>query len=140
MNNTQIVWEKWTDPFGQDIEETKWNHYDDEELDEDTEFLEDHLQEHMNNKSVMVIASPLGIIPYNEYTASGKIFNFWIGHTNFNLSQKVSDIIEACPGVELLDIFTRYRFRIAIGKCFNDNEIMKIISDKIYEHIENYGS
>lgn len=127
--NKQIIWEKWIDPFGENIEETKWNHYDNEDLDEDTQFIEDH----PINKTVKVIASPLGLIPYNEYTASSKIFNFWIGHTNFNISQKIKSIIEEIDGVEILDIFTRYRFRIAIGKCFDDAEVMNNINTIIYE-------
>lgn len=139
MIDPKIIWEKWVDPFGRDANQTKWNHYDDEELDEHTEFVEDHLQPHMND-AVMVISSPLGLIPYNEYTASGKIFNFWIGHSNFNLSEKTKDIIESCDGVELLDVFTRYRFRIGIGKCFNDNNVMHDISEKLYEYIKYYGN
>jgi hypothetical protein len=127
--NKQIIWEKWIDPFGENIEETKWNHYDNEDLDEDTQFIEDNPL----NKAVKVIASPLGLIPYNEYTASSKIFNFWIGHTNFNISEKIKCTIEEINGVEILDIFTRYRFRIAIGKCFDDAEVMNNINTIIYE-------
>lgn len=134
-----IVWEKWVDPFGDDIDEAKWTDYnndiqsleDNEDID-DTEELNSH-QIIKNTKPIKVIASPMGLIPYNEHTASGKIFNFWLGHTNFNISEKIQNIIEECEGVEILDIFTRYRFRIAIGKCFNDSETMKLINDKIYK-------
>ena len=132
----QIIWEKWIDPFGENLEETKWNNYDNEELDQDTEFIEDHLYRQMN-KPVKVIASPLGLIPYNEYTASSKIFNFWIGHTNFDITESVKNIVESIPGVEILDIFTRYRFRLAIGKCFEDSEIMQNINSVIYENIKS---
>lgn len=130
MPNSQIMWEKWVDPFGDDIEETKWNNYDDDEEDIDSLSTQ---QELFKNKSkpVRVISSPMGLIPYNEYTSSAKIFNFWVGHTNFNLSKNIVDLIERCEGVEILDIFTRYRFRIAIGKCFNDNEVMRQIKDDI---------
>lgn len=129
MLNSQIIWEKWVDPFGDDIEETKWNNYDD---DEDIDGLSTQ-QELFKNKSkpIRVISSPMGLIPYNEYTSSAKIFNFWVGHTNFNLSQKIVEIIERCEGIEILDVFTRYRFRIAIGKCFNDNEVMRQIKEDI---------
>jgi hypothetical protein len=41
------------------------------------------------------------------------------------------ETIENCEGVELLDVFTRYRFRIAVGKCFTDNEVMANITEKI---------
>jgi hypothetical protein len=78
----------------------------------------------------------MGLIPYTENTASSKIFNFWVGHTNFNLSKKVVDIIEDADGVEVLDVFTRYRFRIAIGKVFDDARVMTNINDKVYKHLD----
>lgn len=134
-----IKWEKWVDPFGGDIDEAKWTDYNSDivdiaEFENDTD---DHPKlPQSSNTPIKVIASPLGLIPYNEHTASGKIFNFWLGHTNFNISSKIKDLIEECDGVEILDIFTRYRFRIAIGKCFNDSETMSLINDKIYTFLD----
>lgn len=140
MNNISplIVWEKWIDPFGDDHEETKWIDYSSDNKnhdydDEDEDAISDQdLQ--LPEKPIKVIASPLGLIPYNEYTASSKIFNFWIGHTNFNISNKIKSIIETTDGVEILDIFTRYRFRIAIGKCFENSEVMNAINQNVYEN------
>lgn len=127
----KIIWEKWVDPFGENMDETKWNNYDDEELDETSELMEHDILKSKLNKPIKIIASPMGMIPYNEYTASSKIFNFWVGHTNFNISKPIADTIEKCAGVELLDIFTRYRFRIGVGKCFVDKEVMQEINDSI---------
>jgi hypothetical protein len=79
----------------------------------------------------------MGLIPYNEYTASSKIFNFWVGHTNFNLTQNIVDCIEECEGIEILDVFTRYRFRIGIGKCFNDSDIMAAVSSQINRYLDD---
>ena len=135
-----IVWEKWIDPFGRDIDEAKWTDYnsniadindivsENEDLDE-----EDHTYYRKDtiNNPIKVIASPLGLIPYNEHTASSKIFNFWLGHTNFNITETIKTAIEECDGVEILDIFTRYRFRIAVGKCFSDADTMRLINIKI---------
>lgn len=144
-NKPLIIWEKWIDPFGTDTDETLWTDYNnennlienpDEEDDEVNQYLQKNIIKN-TSKPVRVIASPLGLIPYNEHTASSKIFNFWIGHTNFNISQSVKDIIEKVGGVEILDIFTRYRFRIAVGKCFNDSETMKLINDEVYAKIED---
>jgi len=131
----KIIWEKWTDPFGENLDETKWNHYDDEDMDEEAEIFDDEMIKSRFSKPVKVIASPMGLIPYNEYTASSKIFNFWVGHTNFNLTSDIASIIEKCEGIELLDIFTRYRFRIGIGKCFVDSDVMSNITEKINEKL-----
>jgi|694.fasta_scaffold54157_6 hypothetical protein len=137
-----IIWEKWIDPFGRDTDEAKWTDYNNDITDidaliSDSQDEEPEPKPTINNNPIKVIASPLGLIPYNEHTASGKIFNFWLGHTNFNISKKISNLIESCDGVEILDIFTRYRFRVGIGKCFNDSDTMKNINDIVYESVEN---
>lgn len=128
-----VIWEKWVDPFGQDHEEAKWTDYNSDIVDtiDSVDTIDNEKPGIKSSKPIRVIATPLGLIPYNEYTASSKIFNFWIGHANFNISESVKDILEHSHGVEILDIFTRYRFRIAIGKCFNDSEVMSAINEKI---------
>lgn len=131
-SNPQIIWEKWVDPFGDDIEETKWNNYDEDDEAVDDMSTQQELFKH-KTKPIRVISSPMGLIPYNEYTSSSKIFNFWVGHTNFNLSSEIVSIIEDCDGVEILDIFTRYRFRLGVGKCFIDSEVMQKIQDVVSE-------
>lgn len=138
----KIIWEKWNDPFGENIDETMWNHYDDENIEDgSSELMNDEIIRSKINKPIKVIASPMGLIPYNEHTASSKIFNFWVGHTNFDISQPIIDIIEKSHGIELLDVFTRYRFRIAIGKSFSDSDTMISLNEKIQIFLENlYGT
>jgi len=135
-----IVWEKWVDPFGADMDEAKWTDYNNEfpySGEDDDHGDGEHKITHSKSKPIRVIATPLGLIPYNEYTASSKIFNFWLGHTNFDISESIKKIIEESEGVEILDIFTRYRFRIAIGKCFNDSETMININNDITKKIRS---
>jgi hypothetical protein len=133
-----IIWEKWRDPFlgydenDIDIEAEPMPEFleeDNESHDDDDDETENHIIK--SSKPVRVIATPMGLIPYNEYTASGKIFNFWTGHTNFNITKNIARVIETTNGIETLDIFTRYRFRIGIGKAFEDRTIMKSIEDRI---------
>lgn len=136
-----IVWEKWRDPFlGYDENEIDLdsdvnNFFDEDEEDHhliDDKAPMDQIKE--SGKQIRVIATPMGLIPYNEYTASSKIFNFWIGHANFNLSKKIVNIIEKTDGVETLDVFTRYRFRIGIGKVFEDRNVMKNIENNVKQY------
>ena len=132
MNENLIIWQKWIDPFGEDDiekDEDKKFFTDDEELEEN----EDQLDKKKYVFGIKAIATPMGIVPMNENTASSKIFNFWLGHTNFNITKRIASIIEKADGVETLDIFTRYRFRIAIGKAFNDSDVMRDINKKIYK-------
>lgn len=137
-----IIWEKWQDPILNHLGDinnlTNQDHQDDYEedneyndIDEDVAFTE--------NRTVHkypIIITPMGILPYNEKTSCDKTFNFWTGHTNFSITKDISDILEQAIGVETLDIFTRYRFRIGIGKAFKDSEVMTNINNHIYEHID----
>lgn len=137
-----IIWQKWSDPFGGDDDDLD-QAFDDQISEEPFEDEEDNEDQQVMSKSlfkkqsVKVIATPMGIIPMNDNTASGKIFNFWVGHTNFDITKKIAQIIESIAGVETLDVFTRYRFRVAIGKAFNDSEVMRDINDKIYTVLED---
>lgn len=129
-----IVWEKWIDPFGSNMSDAKWTDYE-SRLKEQEAPLEEDEDDTEPSSPIRAIATPMGIIPYNEVTAPSHLFNFWIGHTNFNLSPRVVAILEKSEGVEILDIFSRYRFRIGVGKCFSDSETMKTINDSVYREL-----
>jgi hypothetical protein len=136
-NQYQIIWQKWMDPFGQDdTDNIDFDPYvGDYDTDDDDEEIKKETKNH--SKAIRVIATPMGIIPMNDNTASNKIFNFWMGHTNFDITKHIADTIEQAIGVETLDVFTRYRFRIAIGKAFDDSEIMRHINTIVYRELEN---
>lgn len=130
-----IVWQKWFDPFGDDDDIEKSIDVENEgndSFENDLEVFDDPLIK----KPLKAIATPMGLIPYTENTASSKIFNFWVGHTNFSISLKIADIIESIDGVETFDLFTRYRFRIGIGKAFDCSRVMKHINDNVYTYLE----
>lgn len=138
-----IIWQKWQDPFGEkddniDLDDDEYSNFYEENEEDIIDFEEkkSKLNEIINNKQIKVIATPMGIVPINENTASGKIFNFWIGHTNFNITKNIATLIEEADGVETLDIFTRYRFRISVGKAFNDSLVMQAIQKSLYQYIE----
>lgn len=165
MNIYKLVWEKWRDPFGDDdltqeimdnqqyaeekfLEEMgleSFEHFrkqlensehieegDDEEVEEP-----DMPKDTFSPPPIKAINTPMGIIPYAEQTASGKIFNFWVGHTNFNITEPVVSIIENCAGTECLDVFTRYRFRIGIGKLFTERDVMADINNRVLAYLES---
>lgn len=150
----RIVWEKWFDPFGEDdlesvpemmtSEDIEADFYEDEEEYEALGEENDHLlvddEIEFYKKPVRVVITPMGVIPYTNNTASNKIFNFWVGHTDFNISPGIVAIIESISGVETLDVFTRYRFRIGVGKLFDAGIVMSSISDALYYHLEKLES
>lgn len=122
-NKNLIVWEKWSDPYS--------NNNDDDYDWSDFEQDEDDNKIDVKYEKYQAIITNMGIIPYNESTDSCKIFNFWTGHTNFDITNNIGELIEFTEGVETLDIFTRYRFRIGIGKAFNERDVINNINNKI---------
>jgi hypothetical protein len=121
----KIVWEKWYDPLQSAIDDYK-------------SLLEDSFQEHfhmghMPDEMLLdrpfpirgpVVVTNMGMVPIHEDNTPAKIFNFWIGHTNFDIDEQVSKKICETPGVEVFNVWTRYRFRLGIGKVFQDREVM----------------
>ena len=138
VKNSLIVWEKWIDPFDPENLRLENHVHEHDSLEDETI---DHSEEEdmlsLANGQMKVLVTPIGLLPMDILSNSEK-FNFWIGHTNFDITSGVANVIEKSNGVEILDIITRYRFRIGIGKIFTDRDVMKEINDNVYEHIEKY--
>lgn len=58
-------------------------------------------------------------------------FDCWIGHTNFDITPKIKDILNTIPGIEILKICSRYRFFIGIGNMFDFTDVRKIIEKEL---------
>ena len=125
-NNYLIAWEKWVDPYGSNLDSVEWPGYDESDIIEDQEEIKKP-----SFKRVNVLATTMGIIPFNEHTDCSRIFNFWVGHTNFDLTKNIAEILQSIEGVETLDIFTRYRFRISFGKAFDERQVIDNINTTI---------
>jgi len=138
MADKQIVWERWYDPLKSAIDDYK-------------SVVKDCFTEHLANEHIPaemildrpfpvrgpILISNIGPIPIHEGNCPDKIFKFWIGHTNFDITQEVFDKIEKIPGVEILNIWTRYRFRLGVGKAFEDRDVMNEI-DRLVAGKETY--
>lgn len=141
MSKKIIQWEKWRDPFGIEDSETDFREFEEEAtyLDEDSEPMESGspmgpFQSSAINGPVKIISTPMGLIPIDS-NMTNKLFNFWTGHTNFDITKKIKDTIESTEGVETLEIYTRYRFRVGVGKAFNDSDVMRRINKNVYDEI-----
>lgn len=58
-------------------------------------------------------------------------FDCWIAHTNFDVTMGIKDKLNIIPGVEVLKIFSRYRFFVGVGKLFDFTEVRKNIENEI---------
>lgn len=131
----KIIWQKWQDDLLDNILVPNTNDSHDNEEDNEYEDEIDHKNDDLYGKKQPILITPMGILPYNEAVACNKIFNLWVGHTNFTISQTIMNLIEKCEGVETLDVFTRYRFRIAVGQAFSDSVVMRNINNNIYDYL-----
>jgi len=141
QNDNIIIWQKWIDPFGRDDEENKneefsnyaqdTNNLEDDETYDQKEKVNEFIADKKIRYGVKVIATPMGIIPVNDNTSSGKIFNFWMGHTNFDITNDTKKILDATEGVEVLKIFSRYRFFIGVGKMFKFQNVRNNIEKEL---------
>lgn len=139
MASKRIVWQKWVDPYDieeeQDFEPKSTTNEDDMPFDfEDgtpNPFMSQHMSMKPLKKPMKLIMTPLGAIPITEHSMPGKVFNFWMAHTNFNITNDIGNIVEQTDGVETLDIFTRYRMRVGVGKAFDDGGVLRQIDKNI---------
>lgn len=54
-------------------------------------------------------------------------FECWIGHTNFNLTEDIKDELDQIEGIEMLKVYSRYRFLVGIGRMFDFSDVRKNI-------------
>lgn len=138
----QIFWAPWFDPFD-NIDKFNLPDNEDEDLDnlysgkyEEMAFKEENNfvdTSTITKKPYRIAITQAGAIPFYENTLPSKLFKFWEGHTNFNISQKVAKAIEKTEGVETLDIFSRYRLRLAVGKAFDSRDVRKDVQNNVLE-------
>ena len=142
----KIIWVKWVDPLAHLVHQDKENRStDSEEEDDDLEhqaatdsYLDD--EEYRYNKfshenakgdTGPTIVGPMGIVCLHESNIPSKLYNFWMGHSNFDITNRIARTISQTPGVESIDVFSRYRFRIAIGKAFKHREVKLAIDARV---------
>lgn len=142
-----IAWEKFRCPFGTDAKEHEWpgafspphDNPDGYDLGFDPEEIDEEVDLPLG-KGTSLINTPMGIVPLNESTNPVKVFNFWTGYTNFRINHGIRKLIEGVSGVESLDVWSPYRFRIGVGKLFNDREVRHAIDVKLAEYFHNRES
>lgn len=57
-------------------------------------------------------------------------YDCWIGHTNFDITNRIKETLDSIDGIEILKICSRYRFFIGIGQMFNFSEVRKSIENE----------
>jgi hypothetical protein len=65
-------------------------------------------------------------------------FECWIGHTNFDITNKIKEQLNQIPGIEILKILSRYRFFVGIGEMFDFQDVRHFVENELIKgDIEN---
>jgi hypothetical protein len=129
----KLIFSFWKSPLRPDDEYGPESEYVDPRVDDD--------EHESGDENIRVaIPTPVGLVAVQPYADMTRAFDFWIGNTNFDVTPEVERLIEACPGVESLEILTRYRFRIGIGLVFDSGEVRaelrRLLLDEAFEPSE----
>lgn len=129
--NKKIIWEKWCDPLNSNLDEVEWPGFDLDENDEQVPYF--------SNKQLKIIQTPLGFVSALDSSLANTHIDFWIMHTNFDITPEVRDVIITTDGVETFEEYTRYKARIGFPKTdfFKPRNIMSQIQTKIEELDKN---
>ena len=114
MSNKTIAWERWDeDVIEQEVVE---DFYDLGQEDDDEEAVEDALA--FLKRIPSLVTTPMGMYQLHDKMNIINQFDCWVGYTNFDITKSIEKAIEQVEGVELLNIMTRYRFFLGVGKLF----------------------
>ena len=83
---------------------------------EDQEDQED--QEELSQKVIVSVPDEIT----NEIHLMAN-FDCWMGHVNFNLTDKIKKQLSQQDGVEILKVCSRYRFFVGVGRMFNFRDV-----------------
>lgn len=134
MLDKKIAWERWDeDVIEQEIVE---DFYSDEDGDE--EAIEDALN--FLEKIPSLVTTPMGMFQLHDKMNILNQFDCWMGYTNFEITNSIRDTLEKVEGVELLNIMTRYRFFLGVGKMFNFSDVRRAVESLLCEsEIDEYS-
>lgn len=121
----KIVWEKVQ--YNLDTTKGKWMQ-EEEEIDggyEEEEY--DPLAMGIGMPIGNIVSTPFGMFEVDEAFNPLNHFEFWIGHTDFDLTRSFLNTVDKIPGVEGLKVFSRYRFLLAVGKLFDFTKVRTVI-------------
>jgi hypothetical protein len=117
----KIAWERWLD-FDPEVNDSQ-----------------DHGEEDEQSFEILplMVRTPLGAFSPYEQMSPTKMFDCWIGHTNFDITEIEKNALDQVEGIEVLKIMSRYRFFIGIGKLFNLTEVRPLIDEALFINKEH---
>lgn len=120
-----VLEEQLTSTFFSDILQTIIEQVDEEQESETA--YEDEVPEQESSYTILAKAG----MNQKLFDDLGMITNFdcWVGHTNFDITPKIKKDLDSVSGIEVLKIFSRYRFFIGVGKMFDFKNVRNNIEN-----------
>jgi hypothetical protein len=113
-----------------------------EDIDEDDESYEEDNESSKKNPLSLLFQKMLPLTPQVIDDVSMLAnFDCWMGHTNFDITPRIKEQLNKIPGIEILKIFSRYRFFVGIGQMFDFQNVRhdiekELIKGEIDDRIE----
>lgn len=137
----KIVWRKWQDPLRSLVYDKKTlsaeqsDPLSEEEQDAADSFITTQEKQRKPRKDEFntgpVLVGETGVVPIFEHSIPSKLYNFWMGHTNFKIRSSHFKTLINSPGVESIRVYTPYRFRLGIGFAFNPSKVKRGIEKRL---------
>jgi hypothetical protein len=126
-----IAWENWNEKELESFEDE----FDDVTNLKDLEELGESLSlapaSSLFEMSPQVIYTPFGTVDPSSKLKPSDRWDCWMGYTNFDITNGISDKMRTLDGVEALKIMSRYTFCVGVGKLFQFKDIRRNIENAI---------
>ena len=129
----KFVWEKWNTPE-EEYRESLLYQQEEPAEEIDPEEMEEVLEEAYSQEIYIQNKLPMQLVhSFIEQNKFQNSFEFWTLHTNFDLTDEVSDVIQSTAGVENFQKVTRYRAKIGLTKAglFDNRKVKRDIQENI---------
>lgn len=129
-NKRQIGWQKYEDLLEQQLSSPLLRLLIDsamEDAEDEGDSYDSYSQDHPSRQDEQDTALPILNITDDlaNHIAMSSNFDCWVGHTNFDITPSVLKAIDELEGIEILKVFSRYRFFIGVGRMFNFKAVRK---------------
>ena len=126
----KIIWSHQSFNFNE--RKAKWEEYEGEEPSYDDGDYNDLMDALPNSDKIgTLLQTPFGFFNVDDQLNPFRRLEFWEASTNFDITSEIKYLIETTPGVEVLNILTRYRFLVAIGRAFDFRNVRIELDSRI---------
>jgi len=127
----KIAWEPWEDKPITEIPQIEDNTKEKSPFAEEGEPELDFLNFGLG--IVPKVRTPYGFFTMDDPMSPLRMFECWVGHANFEITEDIAEDIENISGIGAFRVLSRYRFFIGVEKLFNFREVRQEIQDSIVE-------